>query len=153
MEKVSYSNHAFGLSLLFPSDWSLIENYNGHPMTAFFAPDGFSNIIFNMTKGGSIEDGDVLSLGVENFLADFPNNVENFELLARQEGQLTDVRALRIIYTFMYEGSMKKQMQVFMIKQTGLGYIQAIVTYTATLEKYDEYINAVEEMIGSIQIS
>ena len=155
----TFENIAFGLRMLYPSDWSVTEvkstlspNASTSAVAFFKAPvEGPSdvyqeNVIINM-KGPSPDDLTLRDY-TENSLNTF-RNMPNIRLLQSFPNTLAGLPAHMVVYSENSEGIDIQKMQIWTIVDNDTAYV---VTFGAEQTQFSRYLPAVEQMINSIQI-
>ena len=156
----AFENIAFGLRMLYPSDWSVTEvkstlspNASTSAVAFFKAPiksptDMYQeNVIINM-KGPSPDDLTLRDY-TENSLNTF-RNMPNIRLLQSFPNTLAGLPAHMVVYSENSEGIDIQKMQIWTIVDNDTAYV---VTFGAEQTQFSTYLPAVEQMINSIQIS
>jgi eukaryotic-like serine/threonine-protein kinase len=156
----TFENIAFGLRMLYPSEWSVTEvkstlspNASTSAVAFFKAPvespsDLYQeNVIINM-KGPSPDDLTLRDY-TENSLNTFLN-MPNIRLLQSFPNTLAGLPAHMVIYSENSEGIDIQKMQIWTIVDNETAYV---VTFGAEQTQYWRYLPAVEHMINSIQIN
>ena len=156
----TFENIAFGLRMLYPSDWSVTEvkstlspNASTSAVAFFKAPiespsDRYQeNVIINM-KGPSPDDL-TLSDYTENSLNTF-RNMPNIRLLQSFPNTLAGLPAHMVVYSENAEGIDIQKMQIWTIVDNDTAYV---VTFGAEQTQFWRYLPTVEKMINSIQIN
>jgi hypothetical protein len=156
----TFESIAFGLRMLYPSEWSVTEvkstlspNASTNAVAFFKAPiEGPSdmyqeNVIVNM-KGPS---PDYLTLRdyTENSLNTF-RNMPNIRLLQSFPNTLAGFPAHMVVYSENAEGINIQKMQIWTIVDNDTAYV---VTVGAEQTQFSRYLPTVEKMINSIQIN
>jgi eukaryotic-like serine/threonine-protein kinase len=155
----TFENIAFGLRMLYPSDWSVTEvkstlspNASTSAVAFFKAPvEGPSdvyqeNVIINM-KGPSPDDLTLRDY-TENSLNTL-RNMPNIRLLQSFPNTLAGLPAYMVVYSENSEGIDIQKMQIWTIVDNDTAYV---VTFGAEQTKFSRYLPVVEQMINSIQI-
>jgi eukaryotic-like serine/threonine-protein kinase len=155
----TFENIAFGLRMLYPSDWSVTEvkstlspNASTSAVAFFKAPiksptDMYQeNVIINM-KGPSPDDLTLRDY-TENSLNTF-RNMPNIRLLQSFSNTLAGLPAHMVVYSENADGIDIQKMQIWTIVGNDTAYV---VTFGAELTQFSTYLPAVEQMINSIQI-
>jgi eukaryotic-like serine/threonine-protein kinase len=155
----TFENIAFGLRMLYPSDWSVTEvkstlspNASTSAVAFFKAPiksptDMYQeNVIINM-KGPS-PDEVTLRDYTENSLNTF-RNMPNIRLLQSFPNTLAGLPAHMVVYSENADGIDIQKMQIWTIVDNDTAYV---VTFGAEQTQFSRYLPAVEQMINSIQI-
>ena len=156
----TFENIAFGLRMLYPSDWSVTEvkstlspNASTSAVAFFKAPvEGPSdvyqeNVIINM-KGPSPDDLTLRDY-TENSLNTF-RNMPNIRLLQSFPNTLAGLPAHMVVYSENSEGIEIQKMQIWTIVDNDTAYV---VTFGAEQTQFSRYLPVVEQMINSIQIN
>jgi eukaryotic-like serine/threonine-protein kinase len=156
----TFENIAFGLRMLYPSDWSVTQvkstlspNASTSAVAFFKAPieslsDMYQeNVIINM-KGPS-PDNLTLRGYTENSLKTF-SSMPNIRLLQSFPNTLAGLPAHMVVYSENSEGIDIHKMQIWTIADNDTAYV---VTFGAEKTQFSRYLPAVEQMINSIQIS
>jgi eukaryotic-like serine/threonine-protein kinase len=155
----TFENIAFGLRMLYPSDWSVTEvkstlspNASTSAVAFFKAPvespsDVYQeNVIINM-KGPSPDDLTLRDY-TENSLNTF-RNMPNIRLLQSFPNTLAGLPAHMVVYSENADGIDIQKMQIWTIVDNDTAYV---VTFGAEQTQFSTYLPAVEQMINSIQI-
>ena len=155
----TFENIAFGLRMLYPSDWTVTEvkstlspNASTSVVAFFKAPmespsDLYQeNVIINM-KGPSPDDLTLRDY-TENSLNTF-RNMPNIRLLQSFPNTLAGLPAHMVVYSENSEGIDIQKMQIWTIVDNDTAYV---VTFGAEQTQFSRYLPAVEQMINSIQI-
>jgi hypothetical protein len=156
----TFENIAFGLRMLYPSDWSVTEvkstlspNASTSAVAFFKAPrespsDVYQeNVIVNM-KGPSPDDLTLRDY-TENSLNAF-RNMPNIRLLQSFPNTLAGLPAHMVVYSENSEGIVIEKMQIWTIVDNDTAYV---VTVGAEQTQFWRYLPTVEKMINSIQIN
>jgi eukaryotic-like serine/threonine-protein kinase len=156
----TFENIAFGLRMLYPSDWSVTEvkstlspNASTSAVAFFKAPrespsDVYQeNVIVNM-KGPSPDDLTLRDY-TENSLNSF-RNMPNIRLLQSFPNTLAGLPAHMVVYSENSEGIVIEKMQIWTIVDNNTAYV---VTVGAEQTQFWKYLPTVEKMINSIQIN
>jgi eukaryotic-like serine/threonine-protein kinase len=155
----AFENIAFGLRMLYPSDWSVTEvkstlspNASTSAVAFFKAPiksptDMYQeNVIINM-KGPS-PDEVTLRDYTENSLNTF-RIMPNIRLLQSFPNTLAGLPAYMVVYSENADGIDIQKMQIWTIVDNDTAYV---VTFGAEQTQFSTYLPAVAQMINSIQI-
>jgi eukaryotic-like serine/threonine-protein kinase len=155
----TFENIAFGLRMLYPSEWSVTEvkstlspNASTSAVAFFKAPvespsDVYQeNVIINM-KGPS-PDELTLRDYTENSLNTF-RNMPNIRLLQSFPNTLAGLPAHMVVYSENADGIDIQKMQIWTIVDNDTAYV---VTFGAEQTQFSTYLPAVEQMINSIRI-
>jgi serine/threonine-protein kinase len=155
----TFENIAFGLRMLYPSDWSVTEvkstlspNASTSAVAFFKAPikspsDTYQeNVIISM-KGPS-PDEVTLRDYTENSINTF-RNMPNIRLLQSFPNTLAGLPAHMVVYSENVEGIDIQKMQIWTIVDNDTAYV---VTFGAEQTQFSTYLPAVEQMINSMQI-
>ena len=155
----TFENIAFGLRMLYPSEWSVTEvkstlspNASTSAVAFFKAPvespsDLYQeNVIINM-KGPSPDDLTLRDY-TENSLNTF-RNMPNIRLLQSFPNTLAGLPAHMVVYSENADGIDIQKMQIWTIVDNDTAYV---VTFGAEQTQFSTYLPAVEQMINSIQI-
>jgi eukaryotic-like serine/threonine-protein kinase len=155
----TFENIAFGLRMLYPSDWSVTEvkstlspNASTSAVAFFKAPiksptDMYQeNVIINM-KGPSPDDLTLRDY-TENSLNTF-RNMPNIRLLQSFPNTLAGLPAHMVVYSENADGIDIQKMQIWTIVDNDTAYV---VTFGAEQTQFSTYLPAMEQMINSIQI-
>ncbi len=145
----SYESQTDKFSIQFPGGWTFQENVYGASVM-FFSP---------LTKDDTLKE----NLGIvkkeldkEYTLNDYYTTTQpelqklipNFTEVSNETMQINGIDAQKLIYKGT-QGDVKLQReQVYLIKNK----VVYIITYTATEDTFDEYINDVETTISSLQL-
>jgi len=156
----TFENVAFGLRMLYPSDWSVTEvkstlspNASTSAVAFFKAPkesltDAYQENVIITMKGPSPDDL-TLREYTENSLNTF-RNMPNIRLLQSFPNTLAGLPAHMVVYSENSEGIEIQKMQIWTIVDNDTAYV---VTFGAEQTQFLRYLPTVENMINSIQIN
>lgn len=157
---LTFENKAFGLRMLYPSDWSLTEvkstlspNASRSDVVFFKAPaespsDLFQeNVVVNM-KGPS-QNELTLSDYTANSLKIF-RNMPTIKLLQSSPNTLAGLPAHMVVYSENPRGIAIQKMQIWTVVDNTTVYV---VTFGAEQTQFLRYLPTVDQMIRSIQIN
>lgn len=147
-----YDSPAYGIELLYPANWELLENYQG-TVAAFRSPaegpsDAFRENVNVMVGDISAQPMDLDSY-VKMNIAELQKSFANFSLAGTRKDTIDGNDAVRIEFTGdAGNGTQVKWCQVYAIKGTKA----YIFTYCAAPDSYVQYIPVVEQILRSIKI-
>ena len=155
----TFENIAFGLRMLYPSDWSVTEvkstlspNASTSAVAFFKAPikslsDLYQENVIIYMKRPSPDDLTLRDY-TENSLNTF-RNMPNIRLLQSFPNTLAGLPAHMVVYSENADGIDIQKMQIWTIVDNDTAYV---VTFGAEQTQFSTYLPAVEQMINSIQI-
>jgi len=148
LEGLEYTNTAYGFGLNPPDGWTTDEN-DQYVTVRFYGP-----IIndFNMNLGINgpevYEEGSALSEIIDDMIEAYPSVFTDFNYSSSDSITINGMNAYNFIYTFTMEGVELKQIQYLVEKQGKV----SIITFTATIDVFDDYIDIVEESLTSFTV-
>jgi eukaryotic-like serine/threonine-protein kinase len=161
---LSYENSSVGIRIAYPSNWSKKENPVANPVgtvTVAFLPPGenSSTNTFSDNVTVIVDDEDDQNL-IDNkiTLKDYTNSVliaewkkiiTDFKLIESSEITLANNPGMKVVYTGSQNGTKLKYLQVFTMKNNK----DYLITYTAMIDKYDSFLENVQKMINSFEIT
>lgn len=152
----SYSNKNEGLRLQYPADWSIKENPAAGVIVAFGSPKESSSDTFVDNVNVSVADlsskpdttlNEVSDLWQKQTEADLPAGA--FKLSEIKPAKLAEQDAKQMVYTYSKEGKDIKGMVVIALKDKKV----YIVTYTAEKASYDNFEDAANTIVSSLQVN
>ena len=149
---ISYENDVYGISVEYPDDWGISENYMGG-IVAFAslfegADDRFAenvNIFYEPLPNDTITLDEYAGLSI-SFLEDYFND---FELLESKNTLINNMLAKRLVYTYDQGTYIIKIMQILIVRDKEA----FVITYTAESEKYDDYLDIADHIIQSFRLT
>lgn len=146
----NYKNSDANLSMIYPSDWEIIEDQFGN-LVLFQSPflewdqvkESVGIIVEELPEAISLQDYFDLSVNqISNFISDY-QEIETSDLIIWEE-----LQAKSITYKWT-QGQYNPQWQQTFIIKYNLAYI---ITYNASAETFGLYTNQLNNMIDSIII-
>ncbi len=148
---LNYENPSYGIKIKYPQNWER-QNIN-NPITgevvAFLSP--------KQTDADKLQEK--LTISVENFpgtldefsnssIKDIKNHMENAKIVNTSSTTLAHKPAAEVVFTGKDGENSLKNLQVFTLK-ADKAYV---ITYTAEIANYDEFIQTAYSMIKSFEI-
>jgi len=148
---LNYENPSYGIKIKYPQNWEM-QNIN-NPITgevvAFLSPK----------QGNANKSPEKLTISVEDFsgtldefsnssIKDIKNHMTDAKIVNRSSAILSHKLANQLVFTGKDEGSRLKNLQVFTLK-ADKAYV---ITYTAEIDNYDDFIQKADSMIKSFEI-
>ena len=145
---LGYSNTVYGFGLNPPSGWTTDESGLMGTIVIFYGPteDNFTVNVF--VTAGQLETGETLSDSVEEVIEFYTNYFTNFSLLSSNARTVNGMAAHEIIYTYLQGVNNLKQKQVMVEKNRKT----IILTYSAIVSSYDNYLSVFDQSVSSIVI-
>ena len=153
---LTYANSAHGVSVKYPQLWTKTETLD--PITGslatFMAPVQVNNsdvfqenlrIIVQNLAGKNVTLAEYTQTSIEEIKLFSPDA----EIVEQRNTQLANEPAHQVVYTGKEEGYTLKHLQIWTIKDNKV----YIITYTAELNKYSDYLKTVQKMINSFEIN
>lgn len=151
----TYNNTVYGISIKYPQHWQKTGT-----------PDRITgNLVkFTLPKQGDadtyLENLNLIILDLpetrrelEQFTKFYLNEIEqsyqNTKIIEESKTQLATQSAYQVIYTFEEDKINVKRLQVWTVKDNKA----YLITYTADIAKYSEYLSTVQTMINSFKIN
>jgi serine/threonine-protein kinase len=147
----NYENHNYGIKIKYPQSWE-IQNIN-NPITGevvtFWSPKQY-----NMNR---LQEK--LTISVENFsgtldefressIKDIKNHMIDAKIVNTNSTLLSHKFANQLVFTGKDGKSRIKNLQVFTLEDDKA----YVITYTATIDNYDDFLQTAENMIKSFEI-
>ncbi len=145
---LGYSNTVYGFGLNPPSGWTTDESGLMGSIVIFYGPTEDDFTVNVVVTAGQLETGEALSDGIEEVIEYYTNYFTNFSLLSSNARTVNGMTAHEIIYTYLQGVYDLKQKQVMVEKNRKT----IILTYTAIVSAYDNYLSLFEQSVSSIVI-
>lgn len=142
---IEVSNDKVDYHLYVPDDWTA-ETSTG-VITAKYSDSIMVNV--SMMAATVTEETKDIESYWSQYTDNFSSTIEGFELLKENEAVLLDGHeASRYVYKGTVAGSVEAQYQQVICIKDGIIYI---FTYTASPDKYEEYLSDVEDMLKNFK--
>jgi serine/threonine-protein kinase len=145
-----YENLEQGIKIKYPENWQKrdVPNAITQEVIIFVSPKQDKQDTFQEAVTISVEDfNGTLDESVKILKGEIKKSSRNANILETSETTLDSKPARQLIFTSQVDGNNVKTLQVWALKGTKA----YIVTYTADVNDYDKFINAVEKMIESFK--
>jgi len=148
---IGYSSIQYGISIDYPSNWEVTEDLTG-VIVSFSSL--YENLQDEITENLNIvfEDLSLSPVSLDSYmeisLQQLESVVDGYNLISSSQTLLSNNSAYEVVYTGSYGGRTLKWMQVFAIEDDAA----YIITYTAELESYPDFLDAVQRMLDSFRI-
>ena len=146
----TYENAQYGIRIDYPVDWTCQEGVSGILVLLLAPPDGAAdnfrenvNLIVQDLSGQNIDLDSFTRISNEQLKA----YITDFRPLTSERIKFNNNDAQKIVYTGKQGQYDLKFMQIWMIKNNKA----YILTFTAVSDKYDQYINIINQMINSFR--
>lgn len=147
----NYTNATVGIKMKYPQNWKRqnIENIATKEIVTFISPPS-NNINKSQEK---------LTISVEDYIGtlyefkntsikEIKNNLTQAKIQNQNDTTLASKPASQLIYTGKDENRSLKSLQVFTLKNDKA----YVITYTADIDSYDQFLKTAETMIQSVEI-
>ncbi|MFH1538463.1 MAG: PsbP-related protein [bacterium] len=146
-----YDSSAYGIRIKYPSNWTKTEQVMGS-VAAFLSPQETASDIFQENLNVIVQDLSTQPMTLEEFTELSVGQVKQFitdaKILDSNATTLDGNSAHEVVYTGKQGQYNLKFMQVWAIKDN----TAYILTYTAEIKKYNNYLNLAQEMMNSFEI-
>ncbi len=148
---LTYANSNVGIKMKYPQSWERrnIDNPITGEVVAFVSPKQTDTDKFQEKLTISVED---FSGTLDDFnktsIKDINSHLTKADIQKPIDTTLANKSANQLIYTGKDGGNSLKNLQVFTLK----GEKAYVITYTAEINNYDDFIQATETMIKSFEI-
>ena len=151
---LTYDNFTYGVSVKYPQLWTKTETLD--PITGslatFMSPQANGTDVFQENLRLIVQNLAEKNITLAEYTRTSIDEIKLFspdaEIIEQSNTQLANEPAHQVIYTGKEEGYTLKHLQIWTIKDNKV----YIVTYTAEINKYSEYLRTVEKMINSFEI-
>ncbi|MBN2014331.1 MAG: DcrB-related protein [Candidatus Altiarchaeota archaeon] len=149
-----FESSTYGIKIDYPSEWSKEEDFM-EAVVFFKSPPESESDDLQENVGILVER---LPIGYESLtfeqvydseIANAENFITDFEVISSEKTTVGGNPAYKTVITFTQGTYKLKAQQVFILKN-GKEYV---VTYTAKADTYSKYLNTVETMIDSFEIT
>ncbi|MBD2436609.1 serine/threonine-protein kinase [Nostoc sp. FACHB-110] len=142
---------AHGVKIKYPDNWAMEETPNAvtQDLVTFLSPkqsetDNFSEILTIRIEPLN----STLNESKNLFIQEVKNTVDNAQIESSGETTLANKRANQLVFTGTNDGNKLKSLQVWTLYNDNA----YIITYTAKIEDYDQFLPLAEKMIQSFVI-
>ncbi len=150
---LNYKNPSYGIKINYPDTWSIqnLENpVTGEVVTFLPSKQKQANKLQeNLTIKVLENYSGTLEQSTDLFISEINNRLSDAKIIDKGSTILANKAANQLIYTGKNGGKSLKNMQVWTLK----GDKAYVITYTATIDNYDEFVQTAERMIKSFEIS
>lgn len=152
---LTYDNSTYGVGVKYPQSWTRIDTLD--PITGslatFMSPVQANNSdIFQENIRLIVQNLAGKNVTLEEYTKTSINEIKLFspdaEIIEQRNTQLANEPAHQVVYSGKEEGYTLKHLQIWTIKDNKV----YIITYTAEINKYSEYLRTVQKMINSFEI-
>ena len=145
---LGYSNTDYGFGFDPPIGWTSDESGLMGTIVIFYGPTEDNFTVNIVVTAGKLENEETLSGSIDETIDYYKNYFTNFTLISSNSRTINDMPAHEIIYTYIQGVYNLKQKQVLVEKNRKT----IILTYSASINSYDNYLNDFEQSAGSIEI-
>ncbi len=149
----SYDNPSYGIKIKYPETWSIqnLENPVTGEVVTFLSPKQSQANKFqeNLTIKVLENYSGTLAQSTNLFKTEINKHVSEAKIIEQGSTILANKAANQLVYTGKNEGNSLKNLQVWTLK----GDRVYIITYTAAIDDYDQFMQTAEKMIKSFEIS
>jgi hypothetical protein len=154
----TYTNPGYGFQILNPVNWKVLESTDDESgeVVKFVPPGEENSFVYKVNFGvyyyeaNSNDDvSNILEDTIDLYSSD-DEGYDNFELMDQSTTtvKLSGYPAYSLLATYEYEGKQSKIMEVGM----KIGDVQYNLLYDAEIDKFDQYLPQIKEMIKSFQL-
>jgi hypothetical protein len=147
-----YESEDLGFSLEYPEAWQIVERQSLNTVAFVTSASGVEGEFrANLSVGVQDLGSPQISLQAYSdlFLQQAPAQIDSFELIESEPALLDGLPAHRVVYSGMQYGLPLQWLQVWTLAG-GRAYI---VTYTAEVSPFDEFLDEVHYIISTIEIA
>ncbi len=149
----SYDNPNYKIKIKYPETWSIqnLENPVTGEVVTFLSPKQSQANKFqeNLTIKVLENYSGTLNQSTDLFKTEINKHVSEAKIIDQGSTILANKAANQLVYTGKNEGNSLKNLQVWTLK----GDRVYIITYTAAIDDYDQFMQTAEGMIKSFEIS
>lgn len=148
---LTYGNSTLGIKIKYPQSWERrdIDNLITSEVVAFVSPKQSNTDKFQEKLTISVEDfSGTLQDFSDTSTKDITRHLVKAEIQKPSDTTLANKSAYKLIYTGKDEENNLKSMQLFTLK----GDKAYVITYTAAIDNYNDFIQTAETMIKSFEI-
>ena len=148
-EYLSYENIEHGIDALYPSDWEFKEDIMGSLVT-FLSPQENEKDLFRENINITLEDLSEYQIDLKQYnelsIQQLKQFITNIEILSNTTYDGLDQDAYQITFTGK-QGQLDLKWKSIIFLKDKKAYI---ITYSADIEHYDEYLSYFEEIVNSL---
>ncbi|MGI2905729.1 protein kinase domain-containing protein [Tolypothrix sp. VBCCA 56010] len=148
---LTYANSSLGIKIKYPQSWERrdIDNLITSEVVAFVSPKQSDADKFQEKLTISVEDfSGTLQDFSDTSTKDITRHLVKAQIQKQSDKTLANKSAYKLIYTGEDEENKLKSMQLFTLK----GDKAYVITYTAAIDNYNDFIETAETMIKSFEI-
>jgi serine/threonine-protein kinase len=149
---LTYDSPDYGIRIKYPAEWTKQEQVMG-AVVVFFAPTEGPSDIFQDNVNIIVQDLSAQPMTLDEYTELSLGQIEQFitdpSILDSSAVTLADIPGHRVVYTGKQGQYDLKWMQVWTV-QNNKAYV---ISYTAETSKYSAFLETVQEMIDSFEIS
>jgi eukaryotic-like serine/threonine-protein kinase len=149
---LNYENSSYGIKIKYPESWARQDVAN--PVTGelviFLSPKQSDSDKFQEKLTISTETlSSTLDESKNLFIKEIKNSLSGANIVDTSEITLANKRANKLVFTGSNGENRLKNLQVWTLK----GDQAYVITYTATIDDYDKFVQTAETMIKSFEIN
>ncbi len=150
---LNYKNLSYGIKINYPETWSIqnLENpVTGEVVTFLPVKQKQGNKLQeNLTIKVLENYSGTLDQSTDLFISEINNRLSEAKIIDKGSTILANKAANQLVYTGKNGSKSLKNLQVWTLK----GDRAYVITYTAAIDNYDEFVQTAEKMIKSFEIS
>ena len=150
---LNYKNLSYGIKINYPETWSIqnLENpVTGEVVTFLPVKQKQGNKLQeNLTIKVLENYSGTLDQSTDLFISEINNRLSEAKIIDKGSTILANKAANQLVYTGKNGSKSLKNLQVWTLK----GDRAYVITYTAAIDNYDEFVQTAESMIKSFEIS
>jgi eukaryotic-like serine/threonine-protein kinase len=147
----TYDSSAYGIRIKYPSDWTKNEQVMG-TVAAFLSSQESASDIFQENLNVIVQDLSTQPMTLEEYTELSVGQVEQFitdaNILDSSATTLDGNSAHKVVYTGKQGQYNLKWMQIWTVKDN----TAYVLSYTAEVNKYSDFLDTAQEMINSFEI-
>jgi len=148
---LTYDSPAYGIRIGYPSDWTKSEQFMGS-VVAFLSPTESTSDIFRENLNVIVQDLSTQPMTLDEYTELSVSQIKQFFT----DANITDSSATtldgnpahKVVYTGKQGQYNLKWMQVWVVKENKA----YIISYTAEVNKYPDFLGTIQQMINSFEI-
>jgi hypothetical protein len=145
---LDYQNSQHGFGLNYPDGWTVDENDQFGPVRFIGPIIDSMTVNYGVSDPATMEAGESLESLVIYLVEFYPTYFTNFVEISNNSRTINGMNAYDLIYTATQGEFDIKQMQVFIEKNSKT----FTISFTASINSYDDYITLFEESMSSFTI-
>ena len=148
---LTYDSSVYGIRIKYPSDWTKQEQVPGL-VAAFLSPQESASDTYQENFGVFIEDLSTQPMTLEEYTELSVTSIEQLitdaNILDSSTTTLDGNSAHKVVYTGRLEQYNLKWMQIWTVKDN----TAYVLTYVSEVNKYNDFLDTVQEMVNSFEI-